>query len=70
MSFGVAIAEELNTFFCIKLTLEERMFTYQSPYLQKKDLEVPLTEVLVGKLLQNKRAITNYKGRVMFTQDF
>lgn len=36
--------------FCIKLTLEERMFSYQSPYLQRKVLEASLTEVLVGKL--------------------
>lgn len=28
------------------------MFSYQSPYLQRKVLEVLLTEVLVGKLLE------------------
>lgn len=38
--------------FCIKLTLEERVFSYQSPYLQRKVLEVPLSEVMVGKLLE------------------
>lgn len=38
--------------FSIKLTLEERIFSYQTPYLQKKVLEVPLTEMLTGKLLE------------------
>lgn len=58
--------------FRIKLTLEERVFSYQSPYLQRKVLEVPLSEVLVGKLLEyvNKWAITNYKDSAIFTQDF
>lgn len=51
ISFGVLIAEELNTF-SVKLTLEERVFSYQIPYLQKKVLEVPLTEMLTGKLLE------------------
>lgn len=38
--------------FHIKLTLEERVFSYQSPYLQREVLEAPLSEVLVGKLFE------------------